>query len=686
MNKLRQSFRRKKVVYVPESSRPHQWQTDEEAVRSGKCSFAVKYLGHVEVEESRGMHICEDAVKRLKTDSKFFKGFFTKAGKKAVRAVLWVSADGLRVVDDKTKDLILDQTIEKVSFCAPDRNFERAFSYICRDGTTRRWICHCFMAIKDSGERLSHAVGCAFAACLERKQKREKECGVTATFDANRTTFTREGSFRVTTATEAAEREEVMRQLQDKKAESDVKSAMPLSSGPSVGVVNQAVAPLPGSPSSSPPLGLQVIPRRHAPVEALARQSSFRGFPALNNNSSPFKRQLSLRMNDLPSTLQRKSDFPMKNTVQEMEGEGDSISSLCTQITSAFSGPPEDPFSQAPMPRPASSPQSPVAPPGAQPVNGTGPAFPAAAAANSPVLPPPLPARDTNPWAKTPGPHCQAGQHTSASSSAHPGGDWTTTPVIVAPPTTTASPLHHSHRRTPSEADRWLEEVTKSICALQPASTPPFQPFLTPNPPAPAFSTTPTQAFAVPSPAAQAFSTTQPPAQPFSAPMTVPSVAPVAFMSSLPPRQPAYPMSNGLPYAHPSVPVVGITSSQMVANLIGSAPQPQPYPVPQYDPAQHTVGIPYKNPHQQPSMPLPVPLQPPNGSVAFNGGGADSWAPPFLPPQSAPAPPLPSQLQPAADPFEAKWAALESRSRQRTTPSPTNPFSSELHTTFEIQL
>lgn len=67
------------------------------------------------------------------------------------------------------------------------------------------------------GERLSHAVGCAFAACLERKQKREKECGVTATFDANRTTFTREGSFRVTTATEAAEREEVMRQIQDTK-------------------------------------------------------------------------------------------------------------------------------------------------------------------------------------------------------------------------------------------------------------------------------------------------------------------------------------------------------------------------------------------------------------------------------------------------------------------------------------
>lgn len=42
MNKLRQSLRRKKPTYVPEASRPHQWQADEEAVRKGKCNFAVR--------------------------------------------------------------------------------------------------------------------------------------------------------------------------------------------------------------------------------------------------------------------------------------------------------------------------------------------------------------------------------------------------------------------------------------------------------------------------------------------------------------------------------------------------------------------------------------------------------------------------------------------------------------------
>lgn len=154
-----------------------------------------------------------------------------------MRAILYVSGDGLRVVEDETKGLIVDQTIEKVSFCAPDRNHDKGFSYICRDGTTRRWMCHGFLALRESvsaqrpqrpqrarsggrsrgvggdsldkgaldvlqGERLSHAVGCAFAACLERKQRRDKDFGVTMKFDPKDSTFTRSGSFRQPSLTE----------------------------------------------------------------------------------------------------------------------------------------------------------------------------------------------------------------------------------------------------------------------------------------------------------------------------------------------------------------------------------------------------------------------------------------------------------------------------------------------------
>ncbi|XP_069921304.1 protein numb homolog isoform X3 [Oryctolagus cuniculus] len=604
MNKLRQSFRRKKDVYVPEASRPHQWQTDEEGVRTGKCSFPVKYLGHVEVDESRGMHICEDAVKRLKAERKFFKGFFGKTGKKAVKAVLWVSADGLRVVDEKTKDLIVDQTIEKVSFCAPDRNFDRAFSYICRDGTTRRWICHCFMAVKDTGERLSHAVGCAFAACLERKQKREKECGVTATFDASRTTFTREGSFRVTTATEQAEREEIMKQMQDaKKAEAD-KTVV----GSSVAPGNTAPSPSsPTSPTSDATSSLEMnnphaIPRRHAPIEQLARQGSFRGFPALSQKMSPFKRQLSLRINELPSTMQRKTDFPIKNSVPEVEGEAESISSLCSQITSAFSTPSEDPFSSAPMTKPVTA----VAP--------QSPAF-------------------------------QGTEWSQSSGAASPG-------LFQA-----------GHRRTPSEADRWLEEVSKSVRAQQPqAAAAPLQPVLQHPPPT---------AISQPAPPFQgnAFLTSQP----------VP-------MGVVPPLQPAfvpaqtYPVANGMSYPAPNVPVVGMTPSQMVANMFGTAGHPQAV-LPHQSPslAKQQTFPQYESSSATASPFFKPPAQHLNGSAAFNGVDNGRLA------SGDKHTEIPAGTC-TVDPFEAQWAALESKSKQRTNPSPTNPFSSDLQKTFEIEL
>ncbi|XP_038401138.1 protein numb homolog isoform X11 [Canis lupus familiaris] len=592
MNKLRQSFRRKKDVYVPEASRPHQWQTDEEGVRTGKCSFPVKYLGHVEVDESRGMHICEDAVKRLKAqERKFFKGFFGKTGKKAVKAVLWVSADGLRVVDEKTKDLIVDQTIEKVSFCAPDRNFDRAFSYICRDGTTRRWICHCFMAVKDTGERLSHAVGCAFAACLERKQKREKECGVTATFDASRTTFTREGSFRVTTATEQAEREEIMKQIQDAKK------------------------------------------------------------------------------------------------VPEVEGEAESISSLCSQITNAFSTPSEDPFSSAPMTKPVTviAPQSPAfqvshigltdpAPGGhlstlheltpsmlSAPIvaNGTDSAFHVLAAkpAHTALAPVAMPVRETNPWAHAPD------AVNKGIAATHSGTEWGQSSGAASP-----GLFQAGHRRTPSEADRWLEEVSKSVRAQQPqASSVPLQPVLQPPPPT---------AITQPAPPFQgnAFLTSQP--------------VPVGVV---PPLQPAfvptqsYPVANGLPYPAPNVPVVGITPSQMVANVFGTAGHPQasqpqaahphqsPSLVKQQTFPQYETGSATASPFFKP------PAQHLNGSAAFNGVDDGRLA------SGDKHTEVPAGTFPV-DPFEAQWAALESKSKQRTNPSPTNPFSSDLQKTFEIEL
>lgn len=308
---LRESLRRGRREHVPECSKPHQWQADEAAVRAGSCTFPVKYLGCVEVFESRGMQVCEEALKVLRSSRR-----------RPVRGTLHVTGDGLRVVDDSTRGLLVDQTIEKVSFCAPDRNHDRGFSYICRDGTTRRWMCHGFLAVRDSGERLSHAVGCAFAVCLERKQKRDKE-SVLMNFDPKTSSFTRTGSFRQTSITDSLPQD-----------------------------------PQEGKPSEAPPVKPVVNPfaieRPHATASMLQRQGSFRGFGSLSQ-TSPFKRQLSLRLNELPSTKERQramsldsssSDLPARHNgfsvppipeSSPVSEKPDSISAMCQQLSQGLS-------------------------------------------------------------------------------------------------------------------------------------------------------------------------------------------------------------------------------------------------------------------------------------------------------------------------------------------------------------
>ena len=45
--------------------KPPNWIEDEKKVRAGNCSFQVKYLGTLEVSDSRGMHLCETAIEKL---------------------------------------------------------------------------------------------------------------------------------------------------------------------------------------------------------------------------------------------------------------------------------------------------------------------------------------------------------------------------------------------------------------------------------------------------------------------------------------------------------------------------------------------------------------------------------------------------------------------------------------------
>lgn len=188
-------------------------------------------------------------------------------------------------------------------------------------------MCHGFLASKDSGERLSHAVGCAFTVCLERKQRRDTECSVTMTFDTKNSTFTRNGSFRQTTLTERLHNER--------------------------GIDTGTKTPSAIVPPQPKPHNPFAIERPHATPSMLERQGSFRAFTGLNSQS-PFKRQMSLRLNDLPSNAERQKSFlepltnghvrtvsPIPEVVSQQQAlqqqQLDNVSALCKELSQGLS-------------------------------------------------------------------------------------------------------------------------------------------------------------------------------------------------------------------------------------------------------------------------------------------------------------------------------------------------------------
>lgn len=66
-------------------------------------------------------------------------------------------------------------------------------------------------------------------------------------------------------------------------------------------------------PPVKPVFNPYAIERPHATVSMLQRQGSFRGFQQLNQ-ASPFKRQMSLRISDLPSTLERQRSLSLEGS------------------------------------------------------------------------------------------------------------------------------------------------------------------------------------------------------------------------------------------------------------------------------------------------------------------------------------------------------------------------------------
>lgn len=129
------------------------------------------------------------------------------------------------------------------------------------------------------------------------------------TFDSKTSTFTRSGSFRQPSLTER------LQESRDRAVGESLRYFPPKHSFLHLWLLS---SPQSNSLVSDVPPVKQVynpfaIERPHATPSMLERQGSFRCFTQLNQ-ASPFKRQLSLRVNDLPSNLERTRSHSLEPT------------------------------------------------------------------------------------------------------------------------------------------------------------------------------------------------------------------------------------------------------------------------------------------------------------------------------------------------------------------------------------
>jgi len=92
---------------------------------NGQAEYSVKMLGHTEVSEPKGSHVVRDAIHTLRFHLQIQQGMSGHSGSKLRKVDIQISINGLKVLDSKSKMVLFNHPLHKISFCADDKQVDR---------------------------------------------------------------------------------------------------------------------------------------------------------------------------------------------------------------------------------------------------------------------------------------------------------------------------------------------------------------------------------------------------------------------------------------------------------------------------------------------------------------------------------------------------------------------------------
>lgn len=109
---------------------------------SFQIPFYLQFLGCTEVDKPKGIEVVKQGIQKLKFNQQLKKS----EGSKTPKAELTISVEGVAIQEPKTKKILHQYPLHKISYCADDKAEKRFFSFISKDGDGKHT---CFVFVSD---------------------------------------------------------------------------------------------------------------------------------------------------------------------------------------------------------------------------------------------------------------------------------------------------------------------------------------------------------------------------------------------------------------------------------------------------------------------------------------------------------------------------------------------------------
>ena len=105
----------------------------------------MQFLGSTEVDKPKGIEVVKQGIQKLKFNQQLKK---SEGQTKPPKVELTISVEGVSIQEPKTKKVLHQYPLHKISYCADDRAEKRFFSFISKEEESDKHTCFVFVSDK----------------------------------------------------------------------------------------------------------------------------------------------------------------------------------------------------------------------------------------------------------------------------------------------------------------------------------------------------------------------------------------------------------------------------------------------------------------------------------------------------------------------------------------------------------